>query len=62
MIAQSGRSYVSPENSNIQIRSSEIESPITFQNADFSLKIIKELVSRGEGKINEELTYCEKIR
>lgn len=56
------------ENYGAQIHSvtrivrSEIESPTTFQNADFSLKTIKELILQGERKTNEELTYCEKIK
>ncbi|MGH9983468.1 MAG: patatin-like phospholipase family protein [Nitrososphaeraceae archaeon] len=40
---------------------SEIESPTIFQNADFSLRTVKELISQGETKTIEELENCEKI-
>jgi NTE family protein len=40
----------------------ELESPSIFQNADFSLKTIKELIAQGERKTLEELTYCESIK
>ncbi|MGH9913270.1 MAG: hypothetical protein ACRD4W_12565, partial [Nitrososphaeraceae archaeon] len=39
----------------------ELESPSILQNADFSLKTIKELIVQGERKTLEELTYCENI-
>lgn len=40
----------------------ELESPSILQNADFSLKTIKELIVQGERKTLEELTYCENIQ
>jgi NTE family protein len=40
----------------------ELESPSIFQNADFSLKTIKELIAQGERKTLEELPYCESIK
>jgi NTE family protein len=39
----------------------ELESPSILQNADFSLKTIKELIVQGERKALEELAYCENI-
>jgi NTE family protein len=41
---------------------SELESPSILQNADFSLKTIKELIAQGEKKAFEELAYCEHIK
>jgi NTE family protein len=41
---------------------SELESPSILQNADFSLKTIKELIAQGEKKTMEELVYCESIK
>jgi NTE family protein len=38
---------------------SEIESPTILQNADFSPATVKELVSQGERKALEELTYYD---
>jgi NTE family protein len=40
---------------------SEIESPSILQNADFSLKTIKELISQGERKTLEKLAYCHTL-
>ena len=40
----------------------ELESPSILQNADFSLKTIKELIDQGERKTLEELAYCENIK
>jgi NTE family protein len=40
---------------------SEAESPTILQNADFSPKTIKELISQGEKKTMENLEYCESI-
>ncbi|MDQ3837710.1 MAG: patatin-like phospholipase family protein [Thermoproteota archaeon] len=40
----------------------ELESPSILQNADFSLKTIKELIAQGERKTLEELAYCESIK
>jgi NTE family protein len=40
---------------------SEIESPTIFQNADFSPKTIKEIISQGERKTMEKLAYCETL-
>jgi NTE family protein len=40
---------------------SEVESPTILQNADFSPKTIKELISQGERKTMEKLAYCENI-
>jgi NTE family protein len=41
---------------------SEIESPSILQNADFSPKTIKELITQGERKTIEKLSYCESIK
>ena len=40
---------------------SEIESPSVLQNADFSPKTIKELISQGERKTMEKLAYCNTL-
>jgi NTE family protein len=40
---------------------SEIESPSILQNADFSPKTIKELISQGERKTMEKLAYCNTL-
>ncbi|MCC2647394.1 MAG: Patatin-like phospholipase [Nitrososphaeraceae archaeon] len=40
---------------------SEIESPSILQNADFSPKTIKELISQGERKTMEKLVYCDTL-
>ena len=40
---------------------SEIESPSILQNADFSPKTIKELISQGERKTMEKLDYCNTL-
>lgn len=40
----------------------ELESPSILQNADFSLKTIKELIVQGERKTHEELAYCKNIQ
>jgi NTE family protein len=40
---------------------SEVESPTILQNADFSPKTIKELISQGERKTMEKLAYCETL-
>jgi NTE family protein len=39
----------------------ELESPSILQNADFSLKTIKDLIAQGERKTFEELAYCENM-
>ena len=41
---------------------SEIELPSILQNADFSPKTIKELITQGERKTMEKLSYCESIK
>jgi len=38
---------------------SELESPSILQNADFSPKSIRELITQGETKTMEKLAYCE---
>jgi NTE family protein len=38
---------------------SELESPSMLQNADFSPKTIRELITQGETKTMEKLAYCE---
>ena len=40
---------------------SEVESPTILQNADFSPKTIKELISQGERKTMEKLAYYETL-
>jgi NTE family protein len=40
---------------------SEVESPTILQNADFSPKTIKELISQGERKTMEKLEYCDTL-
>jgi NTE family protein len=40
---------------------SEIESPSVLQNADFSPKTIKEIISQGERKTVEKLAYCDTL-
>src|ERR687898_1146850 len=40
----------------------EHESPSILQNADFSLKTIKELIAQGERKTLQELEYCESVK
>jgi len=40
---------------------SELESPSIMQNADFSARTIKELITQGERKTVEKLSYCESI-
>ena len=40
---------------------SEIESPSILQNADFSPKTIKELISQGQRKTMEKLAYCDTL-
>ena len=40
---------------------SEEESPTILQNADFSPKTIKDLISQGERKTMEKLAYCETL-
>jgi NTE family protein len=40
---------------------SEIESPSILQNADFSPKTIKELISQDERKTVEKLAYCDTL-
>jgi NTE family protein len=40
---------------------SEVESPTILQNADFSPKTIKDLISQGERKTMEKLAYCETL-
>jgi NTE family protein len=44
-----------------RIIKSEIESPTILQNADFSPKTIKELISQGEKKCTEKLLNCENM-
>src|ERR671930_1653461 len=41
---------------------SELESPSIMQNADFSPKTIKELITQGETKTMEKLSYFESIK
>src|SRR5919206_2532712 len=41
---------------------SVLESPSILQNADFSPKTIKELISQGERNTIEKLSYCESIK
>ena len=41
---------------------SEIESPTTLQNADFSTNMVTKLISQGESKTFQELDSCEKDR
>jgi NTE family protein len=41
---------------------SVLESPSILQNADFSPKIIKELIAQGERNTMEKLSYCESIK
>ena len=40
---------------------SELESPSMLQNADFSPKTIKELITQGENKTMEKLSYCQSV-
>jgi NTE family protein len=40
---------------------SELESPSMLQNADFSPKTIKELMTQGETKTLEKLSYCQSV-
>jgi NTE family protein len=40
---------------------SEVESPTILQNADFSPKTVKELISQGERKTMEKLEYCDTL-
>jgi len=40
---------------------SELESPSMLQNADFSTKTIKELITQGETKTMEKLSYCQSV-
>jgi NTE family protein len=40
---------------------SELESPSIMQNADFSPKTIKELITQGETKTMEKLSYCQSL-
>ena len=40
---------------------SDVELPSILQNADFSPRTIKELISQGESKTMEKLAYCENI-
>src|ERR687886_370202 len=46
----------------IRIVRSVLESPSIMQNADFSPKTIKELITQGERKTMEKLSYCESIK
>ena len=41
---------------------SELESPNMLQNADFSPKTIKELITQGETKTMEKLSYCQSVK
>jgi NTE family protein len=41
---------------------SELESPSILQNADFSPKTIKELITQGEKNTIEKLSYCESLK
>jgi predicted acylesterase/phospholipase RssA len=45
-----------------RILRSVLESPTILQNADFSPKTIKELITQGERKTMEKLSYCESIK
>jgi NTE family protein len=40
---------------------SELESPSMLQNADFSTKTVKELITQGENKTMEKLSYCQSV-
>jgi NTE family protein len=40
---------------------SELESPSILQNADFSSKTIKELITQGETKTMEKLSHCQSL-
>jgi NTE family protein len=40
---------------------SESESPSILQNADFSSKTIKELITQGETKTMEKLSHCQSL-
>src|SRR6185437_13911049 len=40
---------------------SELESPSMLQNADFSTKTVKELITQGEIKTMEKLSYCQSV-
>src|ERR671939_962469 len=40
---------------------SVLESPSILQNADFSPKTIKELISQGETKTREKLSHCQSL-
>ena len=41
---------------------SELESPNMLQNADFSAKTIKDLITQGETKTMEKLSYCQSVK
>ncbi|HEY7079790.1 MAG TPA: patatin-like phospholipase family protein [Nitrososphaeraceae archaeon] len=51
--------YGAQINSVTRIIRSELESPSILQNADFSPKSIRELITQGETKTMEKLAYCE---
>src|SRR6476620_12617803 len=40
---------------------SELESHSMLQNADFSTKTVKELITQGENKNMEQLSYCQSV-
>jgi NTE family protein len=56
------RNYGAEIKSVTRIVRTELESPSILQNADFSLKTIKELIAQGERKTLDELAYCESIK
>jgi NTE family protein len=56
------KNYGAEIKSVTRIVRTELESPSILQNADFSLKTVKELMAQGERKTLEELAYCESIR
>jgi NTE family protein len=54
-------SYGAEIRSVTRVIRSKIESPSILQNADFSPKTIKELISQGERKTMEKLAYCDTL-
>jgi NTE family protein len=56
------KNYGAVTKSVTRIVRTELESPSILQNADFSLKTIKELIAQGERKTLDELAYCESIK
>src|SRR5215218_5315931 len=56
------KNYGAEIKSVTRIVRTELEAPSILQNADFSLKTVKELIAQGEKKTLEELAYCENIK